>query len=131
MTPPASAQDLPGDAQSASVAEDSQAAPRKPVGTKYDAGKEKVRLILHGMPRAVIAVAEVATFGAAKYAEGDWLLLRDGVNRYTDALMRHLLREGVEERDEDSGLLHAAQVAWNALARLELMLPPTILNHVL
>lgn len=44
----------------------------------------------------------------------------DGIARYTDAMDRHNL-EGIESHD-DSGLLHAAQVAWNALARLELML---------
>jgi hypothetical protein len=37
-------------------------------------------------------------------------------------MMRHLLQEPYTVRDEDSGLLHAAQVAWNALARLELKL---------
>ena len=39
---------------------------------------------------------------------------------YTDALYRHLLAESPD--DPDTGLLHAAHAAWNALARLELLL---------
>lgn len=91
-------------------------------GAKLDAGKEPMRLILHAMPRAVFAVAQVGAYGAAKYSENGWLHVPQGVERYTDAMFRHALREGIEQHDEESGLLHAAQVAWNALARLELML---------
>jgi hypothetical protein len=45
-----------------------------------------------------------------------------GIDRYTDAMLRHALAEGIEEFDTESGLKHAAHTAWNALARLELML---------
>lgn len=42
---------------------------------------------------------------------------------YSDALGRHLAAEGSEgPTDHATGLLHAAQVAWNALARIELTL---------
>ena len=91
-------------------------------GAKLDAGKEPVRLILQGMPRAILAVAEVGAYGAAKYSENGWMQVPDGVARYTDAMFRHAVREGIEQHDAESGLLHAAQVSWNALARLELML---------
>lgn len=91
-------------------------------GAKLDAGKEPVRLILHAMPRALLEVAKVGGFGAAKYSENGWRSVPNGVHRYTDAMFRHALKEGFELRDADSGMLHAAQVAWNALARLELML---------
>lgn len=37
-------------------------------------------------------------------------------------LLRHMTVERFEEKDNDTGLLHAAHAAWNALARLELML---------
>jgi len=38
-------------------------------------------------------------------------------------MYRHLLKEHIgEQRDKDTQLLHAAHAAWNALARLELML---------
>lgn len=91
-------------------------------GAKLDAGKEPMRLVLHAMPRALLAVGEVAGYGAGKYSENGWLHVPHGIARYTDAMLRHALHEGMELRDPESGLRHAAQVAWNALARLELML---------
>lgn len=89
-------------------------------GAKGDAGKVKAGMLLD-FSRALEAVAEVGTYGANKYSRMGWVSVEDGVTRYTDAMFRHLLRER-EVEDEDSGLPHAAQVAWNALARLELML---------
>ena len=96
--------------------------PQHDPGAKLDAGKEPMRLILHAMPRALLEVGRVGAYGAKKYSENGWSSVPDGVARYTDAMFRHALREGMEAHDEESGLLHAAQVAWNALARLELML---------
>ena len=91
-------------------------------GAKLDAGKEPMRLVLQAMPRALLAVGQVGAYGAVKYSENGWREVPRGIDRYTDAMFRHALREGMEAHDEESGLLHAAQVAWNALARLELML---------
>ena len=46
-----------------------------------------------------------------------------GPARYTDAMLRHHFAEaGGEELDGESGMLHAAHRAWNALAVLELKL---------
>lgn len=96
--------------------------PHEP-GTKLDAGKAPVvRGALHYFPLALEAVAKVSAYGARKYAWNDWEAVPDGVTRYSDALGRHLLAEALWERDWETGLLHAAHVAWNALARLELML---------
>lgn len=91
---------------------------------KYDAGKAPVfRGALSYFPRAISAVAQVSAFGASKYAWKGWEGVPDGVNRYSDALVRHLMYEGEGEvLDPDSGLLHAAHSAWNALARLELLI---------
>ena len=91
-------------------------------GAKFDAGKVRPSLILNDMPRAMLAVSEVGTYGANKYSEGGWLEVEGGIDRYTDAMDRHRLKEGLESHDADSELLHAAHLAWNALARLELML---------
>lgn len=91
-------------------------------GAKLDAGKVRPDLILSGMPRALLAVAQVATFGAAKYTEGGWQAVPDGIKRYTAAMDRHRLKETFEPVDADSGIAHQAHLAWNALARLELML---------
>ena len=91
-------------------------------GAKLDAGKVRPSLILNAMPLAILAVAEVGTYGANKYSENGWKDVDNGIARYTDAMDRHRIKEGLEVFDGDSGLMHAAQVAWNALARLELML---------
>ena len=90
-------------------------------GAKLDAGKPDAGLLLD-FGRALLAVAEVSTHGAAKYSRGGWQHVEGGVDRYTAAMLRHLLCSGREELDRDSGLTHAQQAAWNALARLELML---------
>jgi hypothetical protein len=90
-------------------------------GAKLDAGKIKAG-VLGDFALALSAVAEVGTFGAEKYTRGGWQQVPDGAERYTDALWRHLLYERHDQFDADSGLMHAAHLAWNALARLELML---------
>ncbi len=89
---------------------------------KYDQGKPRAALVLGDFSRALLAVSEVGTFGANKYTDHGWLEVPDGLSRYSDALIRHLLYEAVESHDKESNLLHAAHAAWNALARLELML---------
>jgi hypothetical protein len=91
---------------------------------KYDANKPAIfRGVIDYFPRAVESIGKVSTRGAAKYAWKGWESVPDGFNRYSDALMRHLVAEGKgEEVDEDTQLYHAEQVAWNAMARLELFL---------
>jgi hypothetical protein len=96
--------------------------PESPPGAvKYDAGKAPVfRGAVAYFPRAIQAVAAVSAFGATKYAWEGWRHVPDGLNRYSDAMVRHLVEEGKGQIvDDDSGLLHASHVAWNALARLE------------
>ena len=90
-------------------------------GAKLDAGKPMADLLLD-FGRALLSVAEVGTYGAHKYTRGGWQHVPDGVNRYTGALLRHLLQEKMEDMDQDTDLLHASHCAWNALARLELLL---------
>ena len=94
---------------------------RHEAGAKLDAGKNKAG-VLADFSRALLAVSEVGTFGADKYSRGGWQSVPNGVERYTDAAWRHLLKESQESIDDDSGLDHAAHMAWNALARLELIL---------
>jgi hypothetical protein len=91
---------------------------------KYDGEKPAIfRGALDYFPRAIEAVAAVSTFGARKYAWKGWQDVEDGISRYSDALVRHLIAQGKGELvDDDSGLLHDAHLAWNALARLELRL---------
>lgn len=91
-------------------------------GIKHDNGKPRPDLILHTMARAMLAVSEVAAFGASKYDDDNWLLVDDANRRYADAKARHMLQGAIESHDKESGLLHAAHEAWNALAVLELHL---------
>lgn len=93
------------------------------LGAKLDAGKIPVwRGCVSYFPRALEAIAEVSAIGAKKYAWKGWESVPDGVARYSDALVRHLMAEERGVLDADTGLRHSAQVAWNALARLELQL---------
>lgn len=93
------------------------------LGAKLDAGKPRPSLVLGDFSRALRAVTDIGTFGAAKYTDRGWLSVVNGLERYDDALMRHWLREhSGEDTDPDSGFLHAAHAAWNALAKLELIL---------
>jgi len=82
-------------------------------GQKHDA--EKLRMDL--LPfEALEAVAEVLTYGAEKYADDNWKKVENAERRYTAALLRHLAaRERGEATDTESGLLHAAHMATNAL----------------
>ncbi len=93
------------------------------MSVKHDNGKTRPSLVLLSMSRALQSVSEVATFGADKYTDDGWREVPDGVRRYTDAMLRHLLAEASGEvNDPESGLPHAAHIAWNALARLDLEL---------
>ena len=79
-------------------------------------------------PLALEAIAKVSKFGSIKYNSPleslGYLKVPGAFLTYTDALGRHLLKEQTEGsiNDQDGGVLHAAQVAWCALARLEALL---------
>lgn len=97
----------------------------KEPGSKLDYGKIDVtRGCLHYFPRALRSVAELSEIGAKKYSWKGWESVPDGIHRYGAALGRHeLCIEGdYTRRDRDTGVLEATAVAWNALARLELIL---------
>jgi hypothetical protein len=94
-------------------------------GAKLDAGKVDVlRGCILYFPAALAAVAQVSEFGARKYSWEGWRSVPDGINRYGAALARHLCHkpDAVDSGPGGTNLLHAAQVAWNALARLELII---------
>ncbi len=86
--------------------------PSRGAGLKYDAGKLRYSLI---PPSATKAIAEVLTFGAAKYAPNSWQTVENAEERYLDALIRHLeaYRSG-ERLDPESGLPHIAHLLCNA-----------------
>lgn len=92
-------------------------------GAKLDAGKVRPALVLGGFARALWRVSEVGTYGATKYTDNGWMEVPNGEPRYDDAGMRHWLKEKMgQENDQDTQIEHAAHDAWNALARLDLLL---------
>lgn len=87
-------------------------------GTKYDDGKPRLGEMVQDFAIPLLEVAKAWEYGADKYEERNWRKIKDGKTRYTNALLRHLLAEEERLVDEESSILHAAHVAWNALARL-------------
>lgn len=64
-------------------------------------------------------IVKVYTAGSKKYGDNTWQNLPNGLQRYKAALLRHLLEfEKGNEIDEETGCLHLAQTAWNAIAML-------------
>jgi hypothetical protein len=93
------------------------------IGKKDDKNKPPVfEGVLEYFPLAILEIAKVSAMGAQKYDWGNWVHVQDGYKRYTSALCRHLVGKGDLDFDDESNLLHAAHVAWNSLARLELIL---------
>lgn len=101
-------------------------------GAKLDAGKVDMSLLTL-WPRALREVCRVGTLGASKYSRGGFLSVSNGVIRYTAAMLRHLFKEEQTYDDDpyydtEAGaawkgtIRHDAQVAWNALSRLEVKL---------
>ena len=92
-------------------------------GMKYDGDKPRMDLLLSGCPNALEAVSSILTFGAKKYAAHSWQTVPQGDERYLAALLRHLTAVGKGETlDSESGMLHLAHAACNALFILELEL---------
>lgn len=96
---------------------------RGPLVGKDGSGKDdradgKLRWDL--LPLAEIEdIVRVYTEGAKKYADNSWQDIPDGFSRYLGATMRHIVAYTKGERfDSDTGCMHLAQVAWNAIAML-------------
>lgn len=87
-------------------------------GIKNDFRDDKLRWDL--LPLDVIEkVVEIYTFGAKKYKENSWQNLPNGYQRYKAALFRHITAyEKGEVYDSESGCMHLAHAAWNAIAML-------------
>lgn len=91
-------------------------------GRKNDRKDGKVRMDLLPWPE-LEKIAEVYTAGAKKYGDHNWENLENGYERYKGAMLRHLTEvEKGNAIDEDTGCLHIAQVAWNAIAMLHFKL---------
>ena len=93
-------------------------------GKKYDSGKSMVGTLCRVFPRALLGIGTCIAFGTKKYPNPkNWSLVEDGFNRYTDSLMRHLLKMFAgQEVDPETKLPHIFHVCWNALAIAEFYL---------
>jgi hypothetical protein len=87
-------------------------------GIKYDSGKLRLAEMMQDFRLPLAAVCHVWEFGADKYEKSNWKKVDNAVDRYTNAMLRHLMEEEAKPFDDESELLHAAHVAWNAIARL-------------
>ena len=92
------------------------------VGRKDDTLKPKAGVVIQDFSHALMAISNLGTFGIFKYGPSNWLHVDDGISRYTDAMSRHFLLEKIERIDPETHMLHAVSTAWNALARLELII---------
>lgn len=87
-----------------------------------DSAARKRLPVVSGMldyfPDACVAVAAVSVYGNDKHNPGEPLHHARGKSMdHADAIGRHLLDRG--EYDEDTGLLHDAELAWRAMANLQ------------
>lgn len=91
-------------------------------GIKYDNGKPRLAEMIVDFKESLLEVCKVWEFGANKYEKSNWKKVENGADRYTNAMLRHLVAEADSPVDKESELRHAAHVAWNALARLKFLL---------
>lgn len=76
--------------------------------------------VLDYFPKAIVAVADVSFVGNDKHNPGEPLhWSRHKSSDHADAIGRHLLDRGTFSAD---GVRHSAQLAWRALAMLEIEL---------
>lgn len=79
-------------------------------------------------PLALVEVSKVSAWGTKKHevplSDMSYLNVPDAYSVYTNALARHMVKEAADGplNAQDANLLHAAQAAWNALARLEVLM---------
>lgn len=98
---------------------------------KQDENKIHAALPLQDFPKALKAVARVGQFGNQKYDPHSWRKVPDNIERYTQAMIRHLLEDmNGNKVDDESGLLHYAHFVWCALATLELRLSQSVSSYV-
>ena len=80
-------------------------------GRKFDQGKPRYGLL---PPLALQEMARVLTHGAEKYDACNWKHVPDSLERYFDALQRHVWAWKMGEKlDPDSGIHHLAHALAN------------------
>ena len=112
-------------------------------GAKLDHDKVDMSL-LELLPNAILEVCRVMDYGQTKYTRGGFLKVPEGKTRYAAAMLRHYFASqestydvGDPFYDTEAGLpfkgklRHDAQVAVNALFRLEVILREEYEQHLM
>lgn len=99
-------------------------------GIKYDGDKPRLAEMIIDFKEPLLELCKVWEFGANKYSKSNWKLVDNGIDRYTNAMLRHLVQEEDNPVDDESLLLHASHIAFNALARLYFILQERQLKPV-
>lgn len=86
-------------------------------GVKMDQGKPQFGLIPQN---ALLEVAKVMTYGAKKYAPGNWKKVDDAHARYVEAALRHINAHLRGLRmDDESNLKHLAHAVASLMMAME------------
>ncbi len=102
-------------------------------GKKWDDGKAPLyQGLFQYFPDALNAVSQDSRYGKVKYDltydDINWMRVEEGFNKYSDAMLRHVANEfkegpwDLEAQELGFDILHATMVAWNSLARLQLLI---------
>ena len=81
-------------------------------------------LCLGGVVNLYTELAKIYTYGLEKgYGRESWKTVPNAIDRYNNAMERHFrtFKSGKYINEEDGGMLHIAQAAWNALTLLWFM----------
>lgn len=88
-------------------------------GIKHDTNKPRLYDFLYDFRKVFLELAKVYEFGTETYGRGNWYQVENGGARYSNAMIRHLLKDGV---DTETDIDHQTLVAYNALMRLQFLL---------
>jgi hypothetical protein len=93
--------------------------PSEPTQAQLRKGKPVFSAFIKYFPKAILCVAELSAVANEQHNPGTephWDRAKSGDEK--DALMRHLI-DSIEDDYDTDGQLHAAKVAWRAMANLE------------
>lgn len=90
-------------------------------GIKYDKDKPELADFLLDFKEPLMELYKVWSFGKERYGKGNWKEVNDGYRRYQNALIRHFFEEG-SNKDAETGIYHAAHMAFNCLAMIKFIL---------
>lgn len=92
-------------------------------GIKYDKDKPRLADFLGDFKEVFLELAKVYEFGTNKYGRENWKQVENGKERFSNAMIRHYLKDG---NDEETGINHQTHTAYNALMRLYFILQKRI-----